>query len=553
MTEPETDTLVSIVEQNDKIATEAPVALAELDTQRNLDADTVVSVVSAALSKAVRDAECLERVTERLPELFVKYPELRTEALEPLCRMAVHDDPTVREQGIRSLGFLGARGTDEREIAVETIAQALQIAHPATQQVALWSLTKIGLADPDAITPHRDQLVRFVDESHSGFGLATTARRQRYAFEALSVNASGSIAVDDYRPRGPPSEHMSSFAAWALQRTIAQQELEVDSERQIRKTTSLDEGHNVVTTLVPTLKSELRDENSSEIATGLVFALGCLLPRHDELWDDVSSLNALIDQDSANNQRLAEAVQRTLREDRSISAGRPMDNPPRDREFELTVESVEDLDYFKWNPVEDLEWDQNYESVGVPRAVAETFFTSPQNDEATVEIIGNSSVETSIGSLRSEDCLRTTRVLREKLDVDVGDTVTIRPASTEFASKVVLAIPNSISADHLTEYSVKKELTGHRYTVGEYLPLNVLPETEVQDSKLMSMPEGAYNLPIRVESIHPGSANRITTHTEIVVEQLDSAQKAPWFQMDESSLDESVVPTALCDVHLLDQ
>jgi len=517
----ETNTLLKVLEQNQTIATELPETLLELAADGAVPREDVLDAIATTFRQLVEQGGDPQRITEPFPELLQMFPELSGYTIEPLTRMAHHEDPDFRRGAIRCLGFIGALEPIDRRLATDQGAAAMPDEKNWVKTTALWSLAKIGLAAPGAVSPHQDQLVEALASRPESFRIGQTvisARMRRYATEALAAIALGEIDIEDHRPPADLVENRASVAAWAIQRAVRDYNLAVNRDRQIEQTTSIDEDHNIATLVAPVLARDTREEAGTTKAAGAALALGLLVPWQPDMQEYMSVVNDAIDRSCQVNKRVADAITTVLDQGpftpTHVSAG------------DLSVDTKIGL------IVEPLDSDSatSYCSIGVPYEVADQLFVEDTVGEGTVEITGESS---AVGAVRikhqDERTVRISEYLKQTLGVKFGETVTISPIQTVPARKVTLAVPENVPLDPATLKTpiVRWALSKERFTAGGILPLSVIADEEEfinEVSKTGSYWTGrpivrrnSSYLPIQVLSSTPETANKITQNTELVV------------------------------------
>ncbi len=539
----EAKTLLKVLEQNQTIATALPETLLELAADGAVPREDVLDAIAATFRQLVEQGGDPQRITEPFPELLQLFPELSGYTIEPLTRMAHHEDSAFRRRAIRCLGFVGAVEPIDRRLATDQVAAAITDENEGVQTTALWSLAKIGLAAPDAVSPHQDQLVETLTSRPESFRIGQTvmsARMRRYATEALAAIALGEIDIEDHRPPADLVENPASVAAWAIQRAVKDYNLVVNRDRQIGQTTSIDEDHNIATLVAPVLARDIREEAGTTKAAGAALALGLLVPWQPDMQEYIGVVNDAADRSRQVNKRVADAITTVLDQG-------PF-TPTRVSAGDLSVDTKIGL------IVEPLDSDSatSYCGIGVPYEVADQLFVEDTVGEGTVEITGESS---AVGAVRikhqDERTVRISEYLKQTLGVKFGETVTISPIQTVPARKVTLAVPENVPLDPATLKTpiVRWALSKERFTAGGILPLSAIADEEEFINEVSKtdrywtgrpiVRRNSSYLPIQVLSSAPETANKITQNTELVVTRSEDRElqnrgnNAEWAEVEQ--------------------
>lgn len=271
------------------------VPLAEIATSNRAYGEEVCSI----LVQSLRDdssVQCTRKVILGILELLPDYADELAAAGNDLVDMC-HGELTVR-----TLTYLTVHtnqvNTHEVATVLTDILEQNQL-QSADDRVVTWGLTKLGLDDPDAITPARRALVDVLAASHPDSGELTELltpednecpdalhASRLYAAEALAVNATGHIETKTHEPPADPMGTVPNHktAAWGLQQCVSETDLEFDDLGLHKKSKSV-QHHGIAKRLIDPLQDRAQNTND-RVAIASILALGYLGP-NDELKNEV--------------------------------------------------------------------------------------------------------------------------------------------------------------------------------------------------------------------------------------------------------------------------
>ena len=136
------DVLTELVEQSECVAREGTEILVERALTDPNYIDSALETARSALTHVLeREDPPVDSITEPLPELFFAYPDVAEQFLEPLSRMANHEDPAVRREGIRCLGCLGVQQSVDTAYVGSIVAAGLADENEDVQKTTQFPLS----------------------------------------------------------------------------------------------------------------------------------------------------------------------------------------------------------------------------------------------------------------------------------------------------------------------------------------------------------------------------------------------------------------------------
>lgn len=475
--------------------------------------EEVFEALSVALSNVLQENTSAHPVCQAIITLAPYHRETALNLLEPIERMTAHQKATNRAQGYRLLGVLGTFESTDTPHVVEFVTNGLTDDSTAVQKAALWSLTKLGLADPAALSPAQTDLYHHLGTtsapcvSNPEAGLI-----RKYATEALAAAATDTT-VDE------PSLDNSVFelnepkrvAAWAIQTTAQEIGVQDANSDQLYGIKKVDESHQIASRLADQLQHQVRNDDS-KLAVASTLALGYLCPRNWELRTGIQLLNTLIDNRQGRKVSAALLVMNN-------GAFKPTRSPRGGLvdTIEVVVESPSSHSV-------------SGNAVAVPYDVNTSMELLSSNTHLSVLTGNNHATQVDVQMLHSHDqTIAADACCRDNMGVEPGETVKIGPTPPQPAAMATLAIPDDIELDSrlFQTRSVVYELTTQSFTEGDYLALDIAVDQETVKQLLSSSnctpgrieaDLERHTLPIKVTSVTPQDATTIMPCTELTVQ-----------------------------------
>lgn len=507
--------------------------------------DEAFEALSVAISCVLQDDVSASPVSQAIITLAPYHPEAALDLLEPVARMTAHQKVRVRANGYRCLGVLGTFESADTAHIADSVSNGLSDNHVSVQRAALWSLTKIGLANSEALSPVQSDLINCLDtDLISGGSEYEAGTIRKYATEALTVHAANTdVDTDALDSPLLEANEPKRVAAWAIQMTaqeIGVQDIKSDQLYGIKET---DQDHLIAKRLAEQLRCQALDD-TSDLAVASTLALGYICPRNWNIRGGVWILNTLIDKTDGRRSRAARVA---------IETGpfTPTHSSTDDHfdEIEVHVKAPE-TPTLSGNST-DVPYDLN---------TSENLF-SPQTD---LSVWGATSAQTVVGVRRSHGHERTIAAdecCRENLGVEPGDTVIVSPVRSRPARTITITVPDEIELDNrlFRTQSVVFELAVQSFTEGDYLALDfVVDEKTIQHLLSDSVQnrgrvEGEldrHTLPLKVEAVTPANATTIVPGTEITV-KTESQLQPTWANTETLRDSEFLCPMPLASANIV--